>query len=55
MTKDEFLALMREQREAMYDYMEGCNAEEFIKYDNLWRAYSTIVDYLEKEAQEHER
>lgn len=55
MTKQEFLALMREQREAMYDYMEGCDAEEFKKYNELFCAYCTIVGYLEKEAPEHER
>ncbi len=48
----EFLSMMIAYKDAMYDFMEGTTAEEFMKYEDLFCAATTIVKYCLKEIKE---
>ena len=49
MTRDQQLAYAVHMRDLMLDYMEGADADDFIKWDNLYCAWSNIVDEMIKE------
>lgn len=52
LTPKQQLAFLAAARNMCYSNMEGCNPEEFIRWENLFVAYSTIVDDMIKEMRE---
>lgn len=49
MSGKEFLSMMIAYRDAMYDNMEGTDADDFDKFQTLFCAAATIVEYGLKE------
>jgi hypothetical protein len=49
MSAEDFLGLMRKQRDWCHDCMEGTDSDGLVRWGRLYDAYSTIVKDLEME------
>lgn len=50
LTPAQQLAWIKDRMEMCFDNMEGCNLEEFIRWESLYGAYATIYKDMLKES-----